>query len=85
MNIKIVRNKYINTLLILMLFSATVHMLILFYFALISSNLYIINYFNILDIDLFSPNIFDSFFGNIFSFIFAVILYFIILKSNKIV
>lgn len=83
MNIKIIKNKYINALFILMLFSAIVHMLIIFYLALVSEDLYIVNYFNILDLDLFYPNIFNSFAGNIFSLVFAAGLYLIILKNNK--
>jgi len=84
MNIKIVKNKYINTLFILMLFSAIVHMLVVFYSALTSRDLYVVNYFNILDLDLFYPNIFNSFIGNIFSIFFVVTIYLIILKNNKI-
>jgi len=84
MNIKIVKNKYLNALFILMFFSAIIHMAILFYFAIALNNLYILNYFNILDVDLFSPNILNNLAGNIISFIFAIILYYIILKINKV-
>ena len=83
MNIKIVKNKYINALFILMLFSAVTHILIVFYSAIISGDLYIVNYFNILDLDLFYPDIFNSFIGNIFSMLFVIVIYLIILKSNK--
>ena len=51
MNIKIVKNKYLNSLLLMMLFSATVHMLILFYISVMTGNFYILNYFKILDIN----------------------------------
>lgn len=84
MNIKIVKNKYINALFILMLFSAIVHMLILSCLAAVSGSLYVLNYFNILDLDLFYPNIFNSFGGNIFSIFFVIAAYIIILKNNKI-
>ena len=67
-----------------MLFSAIAHMLIVFYSALFSGDLYVVNYFNILDLDLFYPNIFNNFGGNIFSIFFAVVIYLIILKNNKI-
>ena len=83
MRIKIVKNKYLNALFILMLFSAIVHMLVVFYFALTSGDFYIFNYFNILDLDLFYPNIFNNFIGNIFSILFVVFIYLIILKNNK--
>lgn len=83
MNIKIVKNKYLNALFILMFFSATVHMVILFYWAITSKDLYVLNYFNILDVDFFYPNIFNSFLGNGFSFVFVVVIYAIIIKKNK--
>jgi len=83
MNIKIVKNKYLNALFLLMLFSAIVHMLIIFYFAVISNNLYILNYFNILDLDLFFPDVFNSVSGNVFSVLFVLTIYLIILRVNK--
>jgi hypothetical protein len=83
MNSRIVKNKYINALFLLMLFSAIVHMAILFFKAIKSLDVYVLNYFNILDIDLFYPNIFNNFGGNVFSLIFMVAIYFIILKINK--
>lgn len=83
MKIQIVKNKYINSLLILMLGSAIFHMILLFFLAIKSYDLYILNYFNILDIDLFSPNIFNSVLGNFSSFLFVVIIYLIILKANN--
>ncbi len=82
MRIKIVKNKYINAIFVLMLFSAIVHMFAVFYFALTSMDLYIVNYFNILDLDLFYPDIFNSFIGNTFSIFFVVVIYLIILKNN---
>lgn len=66
-----------------MLFSAIAHMLIVFYSALVSGDLYIVNYFNILDLDLFYPDIFNNFGGNIFSLVFTAGIYLIILKNNK--
>ncbi len=83
MNIQIVKNKYLNALFVLMLFSAIVHILIIFYLALTSGDLYVVNYFNILDLDLFYPDIFNSFIGNIFSVLFLIVAYIIILKNNK--
>jgi len=82
--IKIVENKYINALLLLMLLSAIVHMLILFVFAIISKNLHILNYFSILNVNYFLPNFLNSVQGDIISFIFTLIMYLVILKINKI-
>ena len=83
MKIRIVKNKYVNALLVLMLLSALVHMLILSYFSIKSKNLYALNYFNILDVDLFYASIFDSAAGNVFSVLFVIFIYFIILKINR--
>lgn len=81
MNVKIVKNKYLNSLFVLMLFSASVHMLILFYLAFARGDLYILNYFNILDLDILFPLIFkNDFLGNLGSLIFMVLSYFFILK-----
>jgi len=83
MNIKIVKNRYLNALLILLLFSAILHMVFLLLLFFKTKDLYVINYFNILDVDFFYPNIFNSFLGNAFSIILAVVTYLIILKKNK--
>lgn len=80
---KIANNKYLNAAFLLMLFSAAAHMLILFFLSLSRRDLYIINYFNIIDFDILFPGIFmDNLWNNLASLIFAFILYFIILKSN---
>jgi len=83
MKLKIVRNRYLNALFVLMLFSAMVHMLILGYFAFKSGDFYVLNYFNILDVDAFIPNFLNSEAGNIFSLVFVGGLYFFILAKNK--
>jgi len=84
MKIKIFKNKYLDSLFIIMLFSASVHMLILFFLALSRGDLYILNYFNILDLDILFPAVFkNDFFGNFASLIFVVLFYFLILKGNR--
>lgn len=82
---KIVKNKYVNSLLLLMLFTAGIHMLILLFVAFSRGDLYILNYFNIVDLDILLPQIFkNDFLGNFASLVFATGIYFLILKSNKI-
>lgn len=66
-----------------MLFSAIVHMVILFFLAIKTLNIYVLNYFNILDIDLFYPNFLNSNLGNFISVVFMIFIYVIILKSSK--
>ncbi len=84
MNIAIVKNKYLNALFLLMLVSATVHMLILFGFAIAKQDIYILNYFNILDLDIIFPSIlFNSLVGNISAGLLVLVIYFLILTINK--
>ena len=83
MNIRIVKNKYLNAVFVLMLFSAIVHMVILFFLSFKTKDIYVLNYFNILDIDLFIPNILNNNLGNFISFVFMIFIYIAILKINK--
>ncbi len=83
MNIKIADNKYVNALLVLMLFSAIVHMIILFVVAIASRDMYVLNYFNILDVDLFHASIFSSGAGNLFALVAVVGIYLGLLKFNR--
>ena len=67
-----------------MLLSASVHMIILFFLALSQGNLYLLNYFNILDLDILFPMIFNnSVLGNIVALCFAGLLYILILKISE--
>ena len=79
---RVVKNKYLNALLLLMLFSAIVHMVVLFVNALAKQDFYTLNYFNILDLDLIYPGLANSFWGNVFSLLCVAVLYFLILKIN---
>jgi hypothetical protein len=84
MDIKIVKNIYINSLLILMLFSATIHMVILFFIALINIDFYVLNYFNIIDLDILFPELMlNNFLWNTISIMVVVLFYFLILKIVK--
>ncbi len=82
MNIHIVQNKYINSLFILMLLSAVVHLLVLCFLAVRSNAWYLLNYFYIIDIDKII-NIPLSFSAGIISWLFAAAVYLIILKFHK--
>jgi len=83
MKLIIVRNKYLNALFVLMLFSAAIHMLILAYLAFKAGDPYILNYFNILDVDIFIPGFLNSEAGNLLSLAFTAGFYFLILAKNK--
>jgi hypothetical protein len=83
MNIHIAKNKYLNSLLVLMLGSAIVHMVLLSMRALVWGDWHVLNYIHILDIDWFIPGLFAAPAGDAISWIIAAGLYFVILKSNK--
>ena len=83
MPIIIVKNKYLNALLLLMLFSAIIHMVVLFYITISAGNIYLLNYFNILSLDYFSPGIFDNLGGNIIATVTIILIYIVILKVNR--
>lgn len=50
-------SKYLIAAKHLVLFSASVHILLLIIFAIYKKNIFILNYFDILDIDLFFPEV----------------------------
>lgn len=84
MKIQIVKNKYLNALFVLMLFSAVAHMLILIFIALKTSDVYVLNYFNILDLDILFPAIFkNGILGNLASLVFVASFYIIILQWTE--
>jgi len=83
MHIKIVKNKYLNALLLLVLFSALVHMIILLYSALRYWDFYFLNYFNILNVYYIFPHFLDAFHENLLSVAVVCALYLVILKINK--
>lgn len=83
MNIAIVKNRYVNAMLILMLFSAATHLLIIFFSMMMSGDLYLLNFFNIVGVSYLIPNFLNSFSGNLLSFAFAAALYLIILRYNR--
>ena len=82
MKIKITKNKYLNALFLLMLFSASLHMVILFVLALVNQDLSLINYFNILNVNYFFQGTFNGILSNLLSFAVVGVIYIIILKVN---
>ena len=82
MKIRIVRNEYLNAFLILILFSAILHIAVLFCQCIYCLDPYILNYFNILDFDFFAPHFAASGAGFIFSWVIFAGLYLIFLGNN---
>ncbi len=83
MKIKIVENKYVNALFILMLGSAIAHMALLFLFAVIDGDSRLLNYFHILDLGRLFSNIPGGAAGDVFSWAVMAGIYAVILKFNK--
>ncbi len=84
MNIKIVNNQYLNSLLVFILFSAILHVIVIFTLAIMYNNLRFLNYFSLLELSYFLPNFFTSFTGDIVSLVVMISIYLFILKNNKI-
>ena len=75
---RFVKNRYLDSLLKLMLFSASVHILILIYHSISSRDITAMNYFNILDLDFFFDDIAKGTLNNIISVATMVVIYLMI-------
>lgn len=78
-------NKYITALKNVMLFSAIFHMIMIAIYSIVKLNTVKFNLFDILDLDLFFPNIIKGNLSQIFSIIAFVIIYciFYFIKKEK--
>jgi hypothetical protein len=68
-------NKYLKAFVGLTLVTAALHMVILLLFALVKADVTVINYFNIMRLDLFLPSVGRGWFYTILSGIIAFIIY----------
>lgn len=83
MKINIVKNKYLNALFLLMLVSAAVHIIILVIKSFAEKSIYPLNFFHILNLNYFFPNVFkDSAAMNIASVIFLASFYLLLLALS---
>jgi len=82
---KMIKNKYLNAFLILLLYSAIFHVFVLIYRSFAERTIYPLNFFSILNLDILFPNMFKNTISvNAASFLVVVIIYFLILKYQKI-
>ena len=72
------KNKWVTALKYLVLFSATFHMFLLFLYAILFQYWSRLNYFKILELNLFFPIFADNFWSYVFSPFLAILLYFLI-------
>lgn len=82
---KFISNKYIIALKNVMLFSAIVHMIMIAIYSIVKLNTVKFNFFDILDLDLFFPNMIKGNLSQVFSIIAFVIVYclFLFIKKEK--
>lgn len=71
----IVKNRYFDALLKLMLLSAVLHMFTLFVYFLIHLDASRFNFFKIINIDLFFPELITNQYTNMYSIILGIFLY----------
>jgi len=72
------KNRYLDAFLKLVLATAIAHMLILFIAAIINADITYLNYFNILDVDLFFPGAEAGMLSHVLSVAAMVVIYSII-------
>ena len=75
---QISKNRCIDALLKFILFSAFVHIFLIIVFFVTNLDITLLNYFNILDIDLFFPNIASGFLSQILSILVMIFIYILI-------
>ena len=71
-------SNFMDALKKLVLLSATIHLVLLFIYSIVKSNMRVLNYFDIIHIDLFFPKIANGPSSQIYSIFLIVILYFFI-------
>lgn len=81
---KIIKNRYINAFLLLLLYSATFHFLVIVFRSFAQRNFYPLNFFGILNLDILFPELFkNTLSGNIASIIVVVVIYYVIFKTQR--
>lgn len=73
-----VKNKYIEALIKFILFSAILHIILLVIYSIFKGKLIYLNYFKVLDLDLFFPGITNGLASQAFSFLILVLVYSVI-------
>ncbi|MFA6215624.1 MAG: hypothetical protein WC768_03585 [Patescibacteria group bacterium] len=69
------KNRFLQALVRVVLFSATVHLFLLVVFSVIKKDIVTLNYFKIIGLDLFFPNIASGVGSQILSMITMLVLY----------
>ena len=73
--IQIVKNRYLDALLKFILLTAIMHVVLLIIFSIVTLNVVPLNYFNILDLDSFFPNVIEGTLSQVLSVVVMVALY----------
>ena len=80
---QIAKNVFLDALLKLMLFSASIHMIILVGAAALEGDVKILNYFNILDLELIFPSIINGMASDVVSTLVALAIFGYFLYRNR--
>jgi len=81
---KIIKNKYLNAFLLLLLYSAVFHFIVLVLRCFLEKTVYPLNFFNILNLNFLFPSIFkDTLSGDVISVIVVIVIYLFLLKKQR--
>lgn len=80
----IVKNPYLDALLKLMLLSAIIHIFVLVIYSVLNGNVFYLNFFKIINIDLFFPEIVNLDCYGLYSFVITIWLYILIYYISNI-
>ena len=75
-----VKNRYLDAAIKFVLFSATVHLILITIYVITHIGVVSLNYFDILDVDLFIPALKNGLASQLISLVFAILFYTLILK-----
>lgn len=76
-------NRYIKALTGLVLLSASIHIVILVIYSITNWDIRYLNYFNIIDVDLFIPEVVDGLLSQILSMVTIVVIFIVIYAGLK--
>ena len=82
-SVRIVKNDYLDALFKLMLLSAAVHMIILIATAIVNLDFKVLNYFNILDLEIIFPSIIEGVASDVAATVVAIAIFVYFLWQNR--
>jgi len=77
-----IKNKFLRAIIGFILFTAVLHLVFLFAYTLFKLNVSLINYFDIIDLDLYFPSIIKGILSQVLSIITAITVFLVIYKIS---